>query len=136
MEQVGNGSVRSESIERESGKTDEAEYGHLEELEIFEAAHRVNPLLRRHEVEAFPHQTASKTGEEESQQDAVAATLELGEERARPAPVVPGVDEKAQGSPHQRSEVVGEREGEGDHEGAQRLDRVGNPGAANVRGHR
>ena len=76
--------VGGEGVERERGKAEKAQHGHLEQLELLEPPHRVDPLLGREEVEAFPDESAHETGEESGEAARrPVAPLEIREDRER-----------------------------------------------------
>jgi len=67
-------------VQRERREAQEPEQRHLEELELLQPAHGVDPFLRRQEVRAFPHETADEAGEEQARQQAEVAVLQVAQQ--------------------------------------------------------
>lgn len=124
------------TLNREGGKAEEAKKGHFEDLQESHVGDSIDPSGHGPEVPELPEEAADGARAEEKIESPEAPLLPLAHEGAPAQPVIEGLEQEGEASPHQEKEVLGPYEGEdgedkadGD-KGAEPAPRGGDPGRA------
>src|SRR5687767_16006316 len=80
-QQTANEDVHREAFERERRKPEVAQDRHLEDLDVAEDRHRINPLRARPEIPEFPEPATDETSDKQVDEPIVAACAPIAKQR-------------------------------------------------------